>query len=86
MAITEAQKDLAEGLLIFGVEEEAVPYLVAMLKEPQHTEEMIDFLLDNTEATREDILLKVVQIRNSSDSINKKTQQNRGFKVPQAHS
>lgn len=74
MAITEAQKDLAEGLLIFGVEEEAVPYLVAGLKEPQHTEEMIDFLLDNPEATREDILLKVVQIRNSSDSINKKTQ------------
>ena len=66
MALTEAQIDLACGLLTFGVEEEAVPFLVAGLKEPQQTEAMIDFLLDNPKATREEILLKAVQIRNSS--------------------
>ena len=63
MALTEKQRDLASGLLAFGVEEEAVPFLVVGLKEPQQTEAMINFLLDNPEATRDDIIRKVVQIR-----------------------
>ena len=63
MALTEEQDILIQGLIEFGVEKEAIPFLVAGLKEPKLTEAMIDYLLDNPKATREDILLKVVELR-----------------------
>lgn len=63
MELTEEQIQLGSGLIAFGIEKEAVPYLIAGLREPQLTEAMIDYLVDNPTATREDILLKVVELR-----------------------
>ena len=64
MELSENQKVLASGRLPFGVEKETVPFLVAWLKKPQHTEGMINYLLDNPRETRSDILQKVVELTN----------------------
>ncbi len=62
MALTEEQKTLIQGLIEYGVEKEAVPFLMAGLQDPQLTETMIDFLLDNPKATREEILSKIAEL------------------------
>ena len=62
MALTEIQKALLQGLKEYGVEEEAIIGIMVGLKAPEHTEAMLDYLVDNPKATLSDILLEMVAI------------------------
>ena len=62
MALTEVQKTLIQGLVEYGVEKEAIPGIILSLKTEEKQWEMIDYLLDNRQATQTDILMKLVEI------------------------
>ncbi len=62
MALTETDKDLINGLVMFGVEEKAIIGILSGLKTQDMREQMIDYLLNNREATQSDILLQLVEI------------------------
>ena len=62
MALTEVQKTLIQGLVEYGVGKEAIPGIILSLKTEEKQWEMIDYLLDNRQATQTDILMKLVEI------------------------
>ena len=56
MELTQVEQDLINGLVIFGVEEQAVIGILSGLKTEQQQEQMIDYLIANEGASQSDIL------------------------------
>lgn len=62
-ALTKAQKHLIAGLILFGVEEEAILGIMMGLDTPKLQDSMMEYLDENRNATTSDILKKMVELR-----------------------
>ena len=62
MALTQTEKHLINGLKVFEVEKEAILGIVAALRTEKQQWAMINYLVNNRQATQSDILLELVKI------------------------
>ena len=62
MQLTEAQKHLIRGLLIFGVEKDAIVGIVSILKEPEQQDAMMEWMSEHEGATTSEILRKTAEL------------------------
>ena len=61
-SLTQTELDLIRGLMIFGVEREAIIGIMIALKDEDSQWQMIDFMVEHQQATQEDILEELVRI------------------------
>ena len=64
MALSEAQKHLIHGLMLFGVEKDAIVGIVSAVKTPEHLDAMIEWMCENLEASVPEILRKTAELTN----------------------
>lgn len=64
MELTNIQKHLINGLMIFGVEEVAIVGIVSALNEEEQQCRLMEWMSENQKATQEDIFEKVAEICN----------------------
>ena len=64
MELTEAQKHLINGLLLFGVEKDAIVGIASALTKPEQQDEMMEWMCNHRGATTPEILKEVANIIN----------------------
>ena len=64
MELTNAQKHLICGLLIFGVEKDAIFGIVSALPKPEQQDDLMEWMCNHREATTSQILKEVANIVN----------------------
>ena len=66
MELSPAQKHLIRGLMILGVEKDAIAGIVAGLPEPEQLDEMMEWMCDHWGASTSQILKQVAAIRRNT--------------------
>ncbi len=70
MELTEAQKLLLEYLMSIGAEKDEILVTMLCLKKPEHTDAMIDYIVENpTDATISNILREAIRISGEDDEV-----------------
>ena len=62
MELTTAQKHLIDGLIIFGVEEDAIVGIVSALEKPEQQDELMEWMCEHEGAKTPEILRKTAEI------------------------
>lgn len=62
MALTETEKLLLDGLMVFGLDKEDILIVMALLETEEQQDQMIEFLVNHRSATQQDILKTVTMI------------------------
>lgn len=62
MELTQTEKDLIDGLILFGVEKDEAIGILLFLRHEYLQSLLIDYMVENQDATPQDILTKVREL------------------------
>ena len=62
MSLTPAQKHLITGLILFGIEKDAILGIVSALPEPEQQDAMMEWMCDHWGASTAEVLKKTSEL------------------------